>query len=249
MAIEFVGVDGCRGGWFSVGFDSDGGYTFEAFDTFGKLLDCYADAKLILVDIPIGLTEGCKGRAADREARKKLNPRGSTVFPTPTRQTAQQATKSPDDYDGAVNVEFNLTGKKITKQAFAIAPKIAEVDKLMLARGKDAKPCVREVHPELCFWGLNRGNPLTSKKKRVAGRKDRLRVLQSVEGRAEEIFKEACGKFQKKVADKDIARDDILDALVAAVVARHGHGKLQSVPNVPQKDPKGLPMEMVYYLP
>ena len=54
---------------------------------------------------------------------------------------------------------------------------------------------------------------------------------------------------QKKVADKDIARDDILDALVAAVVARHGHGKLQSVPNVPQKDPKGLPMEMVYYLP
>ena len=147
------------------------------------------------------------------------------------------------------NVEFDLTGKKISKQAFAIAPKIAEVDKLMLARGKNAKPCVREVHPELCFWGLNRGNPLTSKKKRVAGRKDRLRVLQSVEGRAEEIFNEACGKFQKKVADKEVARDDILDALAAAVVARHGQGKLQSVPKVPQKDPMGLPMEMVYYLP
>ena len=249
MAIEFVGVDGCRGGWFSVGFDGDSCYTFDVFDTFGKLLECYADAKLILVDMPIGLPEGRGGRNADREARKKLRPRGSSVFPTPTRRTALQAAVSREDYLAAVNVEFDLTGKKISKQAFAIAPKIAEVDKLMLVRGKNAKPCVREVHPELCFWGLNRGNPLTSKKKRVAGRKDRLRVLQSVEGRAEEIFNEACGKFQKKVADKDVARDDIIDALAAAVVARRGRGKLQSVPKVPQKDPKGLPMEMVYYLP
>ena len=68
-------------------------------------------------------------------------------------------------------------------------------------------------------------------------------------GGLKNIFDKACGKFQKKVADKDVARDDILDALAAAVVARHGQGKLQSVPKVPQKDPMGLPMEMVYYLP
>ena len=169
MAIEFVGVDGCRGGWFSVGFDGDGGYTYEVFATFGKLLECYADAKLILVDIPIGLPEGRGGRNADREARKKLRPRGSSVFPTPTRRTALQAAVSREDYLAAVNVEFDLTGKKISKQAFAIAPKIAEVDKLMLARGKNAKSCVREVHPELCFWGLNGGNSLKSGKKKEPG--------------------------------------------------------------------------------
>ncbi len=245
MAIEFVGVDGCRGGWFSVGFDGYGGYTYEVFATFGKLLECYADAKLILVDIPIGLPEGRGGRNADREARKKLRPRGSSVFPTPTRRTALQAAVSREDYLAAVNVEFDLTGKKISKQGFAIAPKIAEVDKLMLARGKDAKPCVREVHPELCFWGLKGGKPLEFGKKKPGGEGERLSILEGIEPQAKDIFDKACNKFLKK----DVARDDILDALAAVVVARCGQDKLQSVPKVPQKDPKGLPMEMVYYLP
>ena len=191
-------MDGCRGGWFSVGFDGDGGYTYEVFDDLWQAAGMLRGRKTD----PCGYTDwppgGCKGRNADREARKKLRPRGSTVFPTPTRRTALQAAVSREDYLAAVNVEFDLTGKKISKQAFAIAPKIAEVDKLMLARGKDAKPCVREVHPELCFWGLNRGNPLTSKKKRVAGRKDRLRVLQSVEGRAEEYIQQGLRQVSKE---------------------------------------------------
>ena len=246
MAIEFVGVDGCRGGWFSVGFDGDGGYTYEVFATFGKLLECYADAKLILVDMPIGLPECPGGRNADREARKKLRPRGSTVFPTPTRQTAQHAAESPNDYRAAVAVELESAKKGISKQAFAIAPKIAEVDKLMWTRGKDAKPCVREVHPELCFWGLNGGKPLKFGKKKPEGKTERLRILEGIESQAKNIFDKASTCFPPK---KGVARDDILDALAAAVVARRGQGKLQSVPNVPQKDPRGLPMEMVYYLP
>ena len=110
-------MDGCRGGWFSVGFDDNGCYTFDVFDTFGKLLGCYEDAKLILVDMPIGLPEDQKGRNADREARKKLGPRRSSVFSAPTRRTAQQAAESPEDYLAAVNVEFNHTGKKISRQA------------------------------------------------------------------------------------------------------------------------------------
>ena len=248
MAIEFVGVDGCRGGWFSVGFDGDGRCETKAFKTFEELLDCYEDAKLILVDMPIGLPEGPGGRNADREARKKL--RSSPVqpsFSTPTRRTAQQAAESPKDYDRAVNVEFNLAGKKgISKQAFAIAHKIAEVDKLMLARGKVAKPCVREVHPELCFWGLQGGKPLKFGKKKPEGKTERLRILQEFEPRAKDILDKASTCFPPK---KGVARDDILDALAAAVVAQRGQDKLQSVPKVPQKDPRGLPMEMVYYLP
>ena len=225
-------------------FDSDGGYTYEVFATFGKLLECYADAKLILVDIPIGLPECPGGRNADREARKKLRPRGSTVFPTPTRQTALQAAVSREDYRAAVAVELESAKKGISKQAFAIAPKIAEVDKLMWTRGKDAKPCVREVHPELCFWGLKGGKPLEFGKKKPGGEGERLSILEGIEPQAKDIFDKACNKFLKK----DVARDDILDALAAAVVARRGQDKLQSVPKVPQKDPKGLPMEMVYYL-
>ena len=52
---EFVGVDACPCGWFSVGFSSNGDYELKAFFLFGDLLDYYQVAKLILVDMPIGL--------------------------------------------------------------------------------------------------------------------------------------------------------------------------------------------------
>ena len=54
---------------------------------------------------------------------------------------------------------------------------------------------------------------------------------------------EACRRF----VGGGVAKDDILDALVAAVTARCGHDRLQTIPNCPPKDCKGLPMEMVYY--
>ena len=69
---EFVGVDGCRGGWFSAGFDRTGGFETKVFCSFRKLLDYYRDARLVLVDIPIGLPDGKGGRDADRCARRNL---------------------------------------------------------------------------------------------------------------------------------------------------------------------------------
>ena len=67
---EFVGVDGCRGGWFSVGLDRDGGLgSHRVFGSFAELLEHNADADLVLVDMPIGLPEGSGGRACDKEAR------------------------------------------------------------------------------------------------------------------------------------------------------------------------------------
>ena len=43
---EFVGVDGCRSGWFSVGFDGNGCYELKVFPAFSELLGYYCDAKL-----------------------------------------------------------------------------------------------------------------------------------------------------------------------------------------------------------
>ena len=91
---KFVGVDGCPYGWFSVGFDDSGGYEFEMFPKFDKLVTHYANARLILVDIPIGLPEGQARRECDHEARMKIGPRRSSVFRTPTRQTVEQAALS-----------------------------------------------------------------------------------------------------------------------------------------------------------
>ena len=154
--IEFIGVDGCPAGWFSVGFDRFGGHEVAVFTSFGELIDRYSDAALVLVDIPIGLPEGPERRECDRLARKMLGRRGSSVFPSPTRQTAEHAAASPKDYRGALAVERRFAGKGISRQAFAISPKIAEVDSVMRSRGINASPEVREVHPELCFLGVER---------------------------------------------------------------------------------------------
>ena len=239
---EFVGLDGCPYGWFGVGFDSSGYWEVELFRKFSEVLDYYAEAKLILVDIPIGLPEGTEGRECDDEARRLLGPRRSSVFPAPTRGTVEQAAKSPRDHSAANRIERRLAGKGMSIQAFGIAPKIHQVDEAMQNLDANA-PLVREVHPEICFWALNNRQPMEHSKKKREGETERLRVLQRREPRAQEILDGACYKFLRRQA----ARDDILDALVAAVTARLGHDRLKTIPDCPPPDCKGLPMEMVYW--
>ena len=174
-----------------------------------------------------------------------LGARRSSVFPTPTRQTVTQAAESPGDYRLAVKVERRFAGKGISQQAFRIAPKIAQVDQALLERGINSAPKVREVHPELCFWALNQRTPMKYGKKRAEGQRERLRVLQGIEPLTQEIFDKACSRFLRKV----VARDDIVDALALAMTAHLGHHRLQTVPDRPPRDPKGLPMEIVYWDP
>ena len=244
---EFLGVDGCRAGWFSVGVDRHGGYQMKVFATFGELLIHYGDAELVLVDIPIGLSQGPGERECDREARKLLGqPRGSSVFRTPTRQTVQYVLENPGDYPGASEVELRFAaGKKLTKQSFGITRKIHEVDQALRARNGGASPLVKEVHPEVLFWGLNDGKPMKFKKSKATGVAERLAVLRDIDEIAQVIYDGACAQFFRK----DVARDDILDALAAAVTARNGtmRAQLQTVPAHPSKDAEGLPMEMVFF--
>ena len=243
--MRFVGVDGCKGGWFSAGMDENG-YDFGIFRGFAELLFHYKDAELILVDIPIGLPEGPGGRKCDSEARRKLGyPRQLSVVPTPTRLTAYVAAEPPKNIQLARDVERQISGKGLSPLSFAIAPKIAEVDETLLNSDHKAKPRVREVHPELCFWALNVGQPMERKKKDKEGEEERLNVLRKVlrPVDVDGVYSDACSKFR----GKNVARDDILDALAAAVTAWKGYGHHQTVPDDPPKDSKGLPMEMVYW--
>ena len=245
MPSEFVGVDGCPRGWFSVGFNASGEYELEAFSSFAGLVDHYAVAKLILVDMPIGLPEGPAERLCDPEARKALGkPRNTSVFRAPTRQATEYLADNSGNVDGTKAVQIEITRKSLADQAIAIMPKIAEVDRVMLAR----QPSVREVHPEICFWALNNRHPMRFRKKKSEGIEERLCVLERVEPRARNIFDEGCTSFRRK----DVAKDDILDALAAAVTAHRGWtDQLRALPenNAPQKDGRGLPMEMVFWEP
>ena len=101
----FVGVDGCPAGWFSVELDINGSLVrCGVYGTFDQLLTCNAEAELVLVDMPIGLSAAREGRACDKEARKKLGHRASSVFTTPTRLTARVAMYT-DNYRASSCVE------------------------------------------------------------------------------------------------------------------------------------------------
>lgn len=243
--IEFVGVDGCPCGWFSVGFSQDGRYDVGMFVAFADLLDRYAGSQLILVDMPIGLPGGREERPSDPEARTLLGyPYGSRVFRAPTRDALEHLVDNPGDNDGVRAVQRRITGKSLPNQSIAIMPKIAEIDSLL---PREAAPQIREVHPEICFWALNGERPVVPSKHSEEGIEERLRVLERVEPRAREIFNAGRAKFPQSAVAKD---DDIVDALAVAVTARGGWPDgFRTLPQNPPLDARGLRMEMVYWLP
>ena len=246
----YVGVDGCRYGWFSVGLDEEGGLAgYGVHETFDDLMSHHANACMILVDIPIGLPQGPGGRDCDREARKKLGRRRqSSVFSAPTRQAVQEVVKS-NSYKAASRVQCEVTQKGLSKQTFNIMCKIAQVDKVLEGRDADARPEVREVHPEVCFWALNGRKPMSHNKKIREGKRERLDVLKCHLPKARGIYKGLARGFPSSQVDDD----DIIDALAAAVtgwLGKTGRGRMARLPcDSPPKDCRGLPMEVVYWEP
>ena len=250
---KFVGVDWAKGGWLSIAYDADGNWDAH-HGKFAEIVERYREAVLILVDSPIGLPEEFGWRLCDDEARIRLGRRKRSVFPVPSREIvklAQRARRSEytEFLRVLAEVNRNQTGAEIPSPAWNIAPTIAEVDDVLSDLEPDIRECVREVHPELCFWALNNQRPMEywKKNERGLGQRERIRVLEheDVEPRTREILAAALKEYRAKVAP-----DDILDALAAAVTARLGHpNRLATLPRNPPRDARGLPMEMVYYNP
>ena len=88
---------------------------------------------IVAVDIPIGLNEGYEagGRFCDRQARKCLRGRASSVFPAPVRPVLAASSREEACTLSRASAPH---GKAISKQTFAILPKIREVDELLRRR-------------------------------------------------------------------------------------------------------------------
>ena len=254
--IEYVGVDGCPCGWFSVGFSPAGEYELRAFLEFRDLLTHFRRATLILVDIPIGLMAGDESRGirpCDTEARQNLTRiRSSSVFRPPARETVQLLADNPGTPDQDLQyIEHETSLRHLSSQVLGIIHQIADVHVALRDRENEDGPDVREIHPELCFWALGGGNPAAHSKKEEEGIQERLHLLQGVEGRSEEIFQEACHRFFRR----SVRENDILDALAAAVTAYAYMGMAyDDLQRLPQDDAQaltedGIPMEMVYWIP
>lgn len=236
--MDYIGVDACKKGWFAVTLIDNISWKVNIFPNISSLWNQCKDSRLILIDIPIGLRDsGSNERSCDKPARRLLGrKRGSSVFPVPCRAAIYANITEASD------INKRLTDRRLSKQVLGIIPKIKEVDELLSA-DMTARSRIREIHPEICFWALNGKKSMTFSKKDESGIQERKEVLISVYPYCWDIFDYA----EREYLRNEVARDDILDALVAAVTASKERQGLSTIPENPVFDSKGLPMEMVYY--
>ena len=234
--MKFVGVDGCKIGWFFTAINHENDWEIGVSENIEKLWKTHKNSSLILIDIPIGLPFK-NPRACDIEARKLLGKgKTSCVFPPPCRKAA-----AAKNYKQACETNKNILGKKISLQTWHISKKIKQVDDFFLANPQ-AKQKIRETHPEICFWALAGGRTMKYSKKKALGFHERLDVLKKVFYQTEAVVKTALKRYKRK----EVAKDDILDSISATMVACSPVNSLSTVPEIPGKDAKGLPMEIVF---
>ena len=78
-------VLGSCGGWIAIALAESGAHSHLVAPSIADVARRHPTA-LVLVDVPIGLRESERDeRRCDLEARAKLGPRGSSVFPAPCR--------------------------------------------------------------------------------------------------------------------------------------------------------------------
>ena len=226
-SASYLGVDGCRAGWFVVRIRAGAEPIVETMllGDFAEVLALRPAPRFVAVDMPIGLLAKASpgGRSCDQEARALLGPRRSSVFSPPLR--GHLCAKDWSEVSG------------ISKQSFHLLPKIREVDRCMTASRQQR---VRETHPELAFANL-KGAPMTFPKRTTEGQQERLKALQVAIPDVQKVYRDALGQFRRS----QVARDDILDALVLAVVATGmATGAAKRLPRRPLRDSRGLLMEI-----
>lgn len=241
MKTFFAGADGCRRGWAVAIMQPDGAFApLDVVATFAELAQATALARLTLVDIPMGLLDGpgATERRCEREARQLLGPRRSSLFAVPVRAAVHAGS-----YAEACHLNQLATGKKLSIQTWGIVPKIAEADLVLRATSSPGlQGRVRECHPEVCFAALNGWQPLVASKKTPEGVAQRLALLAAHVPNAGDALNEARSRYKRA----DVATDDLLDAMVAAVSARLAAARgMPTVPPAPPQDRFGIPMAIV----
>lgn len=202
-----LGVDGCRAGWLVVGARLDPSGEFEQLRWSLELeAASFIDADLVAIDMPMGLAADGP-RPCDQQARALLGPRRSSVFPAPVR-----AALGAVDYREACDLSFAASGRKLSKQAYNLLPKIRQLDQLLLADPQRSDR-VHEVHPELAFSQWNGGEPMAHGKKTAVGAAQRQALVEAQ-------FPGLALKIRTGVAKSKLADDDILDAIACLWSAR-----------------------------
>jgi len=218
ISSPVLGADACKAGWVGIALSDGGVRAYVHAEIAGLVTLAAADGRLaaIGIDIPIGLADAGL-RQADVLARKAAGPRWASVFVTPVRQALTVA-----DHQQASELNRQLTGSGISRQAFNLRDKILQVDRWL-----PMAPCpVVEVHPELCF-GEMAGAPLADSKSTWAGAVARRQLLAA----------EGIGlPDELGLAGQQVGVDDVLDAAAVAWTARRfAAGAARCLPPEPQR--------------
>ena len=225
ITVPVLGVDACKAGW--VGAILEPGAPrprIAVAETIGGLVETVRQSlgiQVVGIDIPIGLPDDST-RRADALARKALKGKASSIFTTLTR--AAYAAETRVEADAANRAR---SGQGVGAQAFALRPKILEVDAWVRSR---PTVMVLEVHPELSFATMA-GAPLLDNKKTDDGRRARLAALAAVGLPSPSVLSGA-----------GYAADDVLDACaVAWTAARRAAGLATPFPDPPEVFSDGIP--------
>jgi predicted RNase H-like nuclease len=236
-----AGVDGCRAGWVIVagpahpstgrpGAARQESLQVTVVPEFAQLVAATGEAAVVALDMPIGLLTAARrgGRDCDRAARQALGKRGTSVFSPPVRGALEAATFAEALAANRASSDEQIG---ISLQSFHLIPKLRAVDAAMTPALQQR---VREAHPELAFT-IAHGQPLMHKKKRVAGRQERIAALRAL-GLAEPPLDER---------PSGVAADDLLDAWVLWWTAgRILRGEASRYGEPPARDGRGLRMEI-----
>jgi predicted RNase H-like nuclease len=228
-----VGVDSCRGGWLAVIEKLGAALIAQVSPTFDTLFEALPRSARIGIDIPIGLPE--KGtRECELQAREQLGrSRMSSVFSAPLRACLQAGS-----YEDACRIRYRIEGKKMSRQAFEILPKIKEIDDF-LDQDKPARSRVAEVHPEVSFATWNDGSPMVNNKKTAAGKAERRALI-------DREWPGEVNRLRNILRGEDYELDDLHDAFAALwSVRRWVSGQGEVLGDKHAVDVKGLPMRML----
>ena len=140
-----------------------------------------------------------------------------------------------DDYRKACDINARVLGKKFSKQAFMLFPKMREIDAAITPQLQSR---ISEVHPEVAFCAMNNARPLPHAKKTAEGAELRRALL-------------IAGGFplarlqHPHWKTSQAAEDDILDACACAWSAcRIASGHHLVFPAIAEIDARGLRMQI-----
>ena len=258
--MKIAGVDGCHGGWVVAYYDDAEELKIKMCDVFRDILKSLMDY-VIVVDMPIGLPEleePEKGRRiADTEAKRELScyGRGGAVFYAPAKKLIDAlVTKGIDlsyseyNHQKVCEISEEITHKRISLQTFGIIRKIIEVNSIP----KEERLKVFEFHPEIT-WVKTCEIMDKIDNMKLPSKKDKDGIHKRIECLCGYLKKEyntinTLIEQTRKNHCKDIAKDDIVDALSGLIVAKKISERIKenaipdAIPKIQPKSNRSLPL-------